>query len=177
MKQKLNCILVVEGKSDASLISSLFDVDIVVTNGYTCDTRDLCYLNTVSTILPIVVLTDSDKAGEEIRSRISGVVKSVIDIRVDPKRCNKHGKHGVAECDIGEIKGKLSQFLAKNQDLFVSGLGLSDLAFLNIDKNKREFLCGRLNLGCCNNKTFIKRLNSLGISIEKVEEILKTYGD
>ena len=64
MKKYIPGIIVVEGKADENIIKSLFDVEILKTNGFDIKKEDIEFLNKVHRV---IVLTDSDKAGKTIR--------------------------------------------------------------------------------------------------------------
>ena len=58
----------------------------------------------------------------------------------------------------------------------MSTIKQSDLYKLGLisDKEKREYVCKKLNLGKCNGKTLYKRLILNNISYEKLCEIIDT---
>ena len=175
MKYYLPNILVVEGQNDASLISSVIDCLIVVTNGYAICEEDVEFLNNKRNKLPVLLLTDSDHAGIEIRNRLKKLLNNSDDVIIDLSKCNKNGKHGVAESNATEIINILKEyFTEKNVCNIVTNTLISEL---DINKEKRDWLISYLKLGKCNNKTFIKRLNYLNISKTEIIEALKAYGN
>lgn len=171
MKYKIDNVIVVEGRADEAYLSSFIDAVFVVTNGYDIPLQEIQFLNNPKLTKPIIVLTDSDKAGEEIRSRLNSILVNSINIYVDILKCNKNGKHGVAECDKQEVINVLKEHFT---DSYPSKtISSSDLMNLDINKQTRDQICRDLSLGICNNKTFIKRLNCLCIK----KEDLKHYGN
>ena len=172
MKISLNRILVVEGKEDASYLSNYIDSEIVVVNGYELSEPTISYLKD----RPVILLMDPDKAGEEIRKKLNLMLKDAVNVSIDIKKCNRGTKNGVAECEIDEVLGKLSEFCkdfaAKKADF--STADLYELG-LSSDKNMRKFVCGKLNLGNCNFKTMQKRLISNNVKYQQVCEIIEEY--
>ena len=172
MKITLNRILVVEGKEDASYLSNYINSEIVIVNGYELSAATLSYLKDK----PVILLMDPDKAGEEIRSKLNSFLNDVVNVSVDIKKCNRGSKNGVAECEIDEVLGKLSEFCkdftAKQADF--STADLYELGLVS-DKNIRDFVCEKLNLGKCNFKTMQKRLISNNIKYKQVCEIIEEY--
>ena len=170
MKLHLNRILVVEGKEDASYLSNYIDSEIVVVNGYELSKATISYLKDK----PVILLLDPDLAGEEIRKKLNLALNDVINVSVDIKKCTKGVKNGIAECEIDEVLGKLSEFCgdfsAKRPDF-----STSDLYELGIIGNKelRKRVCEIFNLGDCNGKTIHKRLLDNNISLEQLCEIIK----
>ena len=172
MKISLSRILVVEGKEDASYLSNYIDSEIVVVNGYELSEATISYLKDK----PVILLMDPDKAGEEIRNKLNSMLKDVVNVSIDIKKCNRGTKNGVAECEIDEVLGKLSEFCedfaAKHADF--STADLYELG-LSSDKNMRKFVCEKLNLGNCNFKTMQKRLISNNVKYQQVCEIIEEY--
>lgn len=179
MKDKyLPGILVVEGKDDQAMISSFLKSEILVTNGYELDKCNLQYLKQRSINNPVFILTDSDSAGEKIRNLIHKNISNYVDIFVDVDKCNKNGKHGVAECKIDEIMLKLQPYLSESQD-FLSVLSIEDLYQLCLIGNNslpiRKYVCEKYNLGICNGKKLLSRLNYLSISFEDLSKTVEEY--
>ena len=56
MKYCINNIIVVEGKEDASYLSSFIDAEYVTTNGYEIPVEEVDYLNEASKIYKTIVL-------------------------------------------------------------------------------------------------------------------------
>lgn len=176
MSNYINGILVVEGSNDASLISSIVDCEIVVTNGFELDNQTVNYLKTQSKYKTIYVLTDPDLAGEQIRNKLHQNIPNVVDVYVDINKCNKHNKHGVAECTIEEINRALSPYFSQKPDILYE-ISIMDLYKLKLigdgsEKNRIK-ITTKLNLGKCNGKKLLERLNSLGINVETIEKILE----
>ncbi len=176
MKYFIKSIIVVEGKEDVSYLSSFIDALYVETKGYNASKNDIDFLINASKIEKIIILTDSDEAGEKIRNELSKHILDAIHLSVSKDKCNKNGKHGVAECEKEEIVKILSPYFVK--DNHNTELSLDDLIQIGIDnKEKRRFVCEQLSLGLCNTKTLIKRVNYLGINKEQLREALNQYGN
>lgn len=172
MKHILNGIIVVEGTGDSSYLSSFIDCDFVTTNGYDLPKEELEYLQEASKKVQIYVMTDPDEAGENIRKRIHEVVDG-IDIVVDATKCNKNGKHGVAECNREEVIDKLEKFFVKtkNNTKYVS---INFFKLNNLDRDDIYlFVRKKFKLGKCNKKQIIKRLNMLQINEAELTKTIK----
>lgn len=176
MKATINDVLVVEGKADASRISTYVDTLIVTTNGYDIPEEELDFLNHLPNGKRILILTDSDSAGQEIRKRLNKLLNHYENITVDISKCNKNNKHGVAECEKEELLKVLQPYFGEptSQEPITS----SALIYLGIDtKDKREYIARELHLGTCNNKTFLKRMNYLQIKPQTLTQLIKQYGN
>ena len=175
MKYHIEQVIVVEGKADEAYLSSFIDAVYVTTNGYEIPKEEIEFLNNPKNKNGVIVLTDSDEAGKQIRNRLDELLTNKTNVEVDILKCNKKNKHGVAECEKEELMNVLERhFVAKKQ---TNELSLSDLTSLGIDSDKRRHLCKVLELGKCNSKTFLKRINYLGISQKEFSEELKKYGN
>lgn len=176
MKAIINDVLVVEGRCDASRISTYVDALIVTTNGYDIPKEELDFLKHLPKEKRILILTDSDDAGKEIRKRLNNLLSHYENITVDISKCNKRNKHGVAECEKEELLNVLTPYFGevKNNSQITS----SDLIHLGINnKEKREYIAKELHLGICNNKTLLKRIIFLGKDLQKLTDLMKQYGN
>ena len=176
MKKTIKDVLVVEGAADASYISSLVEALIVTTNGYEIPDKEIDFLNHLPIGKKVLILTDSDKAGGEIRNRLNDRLTNLENIYVDINQCNKNNKHGVAECNKDELLKVLKPYISET--VLQERITTNDLIKIGIDsKDKREYLAKELHLGNCNNKTLLKRINYLEIPLQKLNEIYKKYGN
>ena len=176
MKKIIDGIIVVEGINDVSYLSSLIDATFVSLNGL--EINNLEFLKKAAQNKHIYLLTDSDKEGERIRSKVKEAIPSVIDVIVDPKKCNRKGKHGVFECETAEIYRVFSKdftdFTKTNNT--EEYLKISQKIGLTAQsKQLRKYICSRVGIEECNNKTFIKRIALLNIKVEEIEEMIKEF--
>lgn len=177
----LNGILVVEGKDDESLIKSFLECYVFKTNGFDIKQEDIKYLNNLSKLYKIIVLTDPDDAGNKIRDSINKNVKNTYNVYLDKELCDKNGKHGVAESTKEHILSQLKDHLS-DSPLEVGKITSNELNKLGLNgdsnaKEKRRFICERFSLGICNQKIFKERLNLLKISYKDIKEALLNYGN
>ena len=172
MKMYLDGILVVEGKEDASYLSNYISSEIVVVNGYELDTKTIAYLQGKK----VIALLDPDEAGKEIRKRLNTIMPALINVEVDINKCNRGKKNGVAECQIDELIGKLQAFSVKSPQIS-QNIAISDLYNLGIIENNelRQYVTEKLNLGKCNNKQLLKRLNLNQVQSDVLKKIVEEY--
>ena len=170
MKIYLDGILVVEGKEDASYLSNYIASEMVTTNGFDIPKEVITYLKDKK----VIVLTDPDEAGLKIRQKLNELLPTAINVEIDIKKCIRNTKNGVAECDINEVLTKLKPYyIDKNNSQ--SDITINDLYNLGLMNNKdlRDEVSRRLNLGKCNAKTLYKRLLNNNIKLEQLCEIIK----
>lgn len=173
MKEFLRGVLVVEGKEDAAYLSNYIASEIVVVNGFEMSSTTIKYLKDKEVIL----LVDPDEAGKSIRKTLNEKLSNVTNIEIDISKCNRGKKNGVAECDIDEIMAKLQPYFAKNPAKLqrITASELFNLGLVNGEKELRNYVCEKLNLGLSNGKIFLKRLNENNISIEELSKVVEEY--
>ena len=173
---KIDGIVVVEGKSDVSFLSSFINAEFVTTNGSEISKETIDYLKESIKNKDIYVLTDPDSPGERIRKVLNENISGLKHCFINKENSIKKGKVGVAESTKEEILNALSNVISVN-DKNIGSLTLNDLVTIGLcgDKDseeKRNKIAKDLNLGHCNAKTFLKRLNYRGISIEELKSRL-----
>jgi len=172
-------IILVEGKNDASFLSSFIDSEYVVLNGYEINDSTINYLSHIEKSRKIILFADPDEGGDIIRKNFSRTGLVYDTVVLDINSCNKHNKHGVAECNKQEVLTKLNQYLSDSCSHSIK-ITAGELAKIGIfsSTEETEYVKTKLNLGVCNFKTFVKRLNYNNISIETVKELLlEKYGN
>ena len=173
MKITLNRILVVEGKEDASYLSNFIDSEIVIVNGFELSSETISYLQNK----PVILLLDPDEAGANIRKKLNSLLNNCVNVEININKCTRGKKNGVAECEIDEVLKKIRGFAA-NKVTKKDNIGAIDLYNLGLNnKQLRHYVCDRLNLGLCNNKTLLKRINLNNISLSSLCEIIKEYNN
>jgi hypothetical protein len=105
-------------------------------------------------------------------------VPGIINAKVNKELCNKNGKHGVAECQKGEIINVLKEHFT-NRIAALEKIYLKDLiGITNNDQEIKEFISNKFHIGSLNNKEMLKRINFLGISKDQIErEVKELYGN
>ena len=173
MKLFLNGVLVVEGKEDASYLSNYIESEIVVVNGYEMSDRTINYLKGKT----IIALLDPDDAGKQIRKILNYKLENVINVEIDINKCIRGTKNGVAECSIDEIMVKLQPYSVKNPAILkrIQESDLFNLGLVNGDICLRKYVCEKLNLGKCNGKVLLKRLNANNVSMEELTKVVEEY--
>ena len=173
MTYYLDGIIVVEGHGDVAFLSSFIKSLDVTTNGYDLPEEEIDFLKHCCDKKKVVVLTDPDDAGKDIREKIRAYNFKHIDIEVDLISCNKNGKHGIAECDKNTILNVLKEHLS-NKEPITGNITASKLMNLGIvTKLDRDKLCKNLHLGICNGKQLVHRINALNIDEEAITKALR----
>ncbi|MDE5651471.1 MAG: ribonuclease M5 [Ureaplasma sp.] len=171
-KQKIRQTIVVEGKSDLDKIKSLFNVDVITTNGSDINKEKLNLIKKINENNGVILFLDPDYAGEKIRKIITNELKTVKQCFIAPEDMIEGSKKiGIAEASNEAIINALNKVI--EFDKCKSSLSLNEYNSLRIDnKNKRINICKSLNISYCNNKQLFKRLNMMGIKKSQLESIL-----
>lgn len=176
-------VIVVEGKDDITAVKAALECEVIATNGFGYKKELIDTLKSISERRGIIILTDPDYAGEQIRKDIASKVKNCKHAFLPQGKALKKDNIGVENAskeDIVEAINKArpemveKSILFMKEDLISFGLvGEKDSSL------KREKLGEILGIGYCNGKQFLNRLNNFGITREeflKALEGLNTNG-
>ena len=170
-------IIIVEGRDDTAAVRRAVNAVTIETHGYgirpsTWDVIDKAYESK-----GIIIFTDPDTAGEQIRKRLAKRYPEAKHAFLDRNLAEKDGDIGIENASPESILDALEKAhcLTANTeaqftraDLFAWGLDGTPGAA----KRRRE-VGNKLGIGMAVSKTFLNRLNSFGISREEVEKALK----
>lgn len=174
-----NSLIVVEGIHDEERIKKIYkDAFVITTNGSEISKMTLDMLKQYTENYNILVFTDPDYPGEKIRAKIHEVIPSAIDLFLPKKPCISKNKKkvGIEHAPESLIKEALDTYMfgyeKPSSDItyeFLLDLGLVG----NKNSNKiRGKVSAKLNIGNPNAKTFLKRVNALGVSKSEIERII-----
>lgn len=173
--KKINEIIVVEGKSDKQFLETFLNADILTCNGSAIDGFDKNYLIELSKTRGVIILTDPDYPGQRIRNEISSYLPVCKHAFVRKENSIKRHKVGVAEASKEEVLFALENVVtfdeSKKGSLNETDMMLLKLSGLDSSVNKEKVI-KYFNIGHCNSKTLLKRLNLLNVSKETLEAIL-----
>lgn len=171
-------VIVVEGVHDVARLKAIYpDCNCVITNGREIDDSTIDLIKELSKTHEIIIFTDPDSPGERIRSIITDAVPNAKQAFLRKKYCISSNRkkvgieHASSEAIIDALDNvytpTFSEDVITMNELFELGLnGNSNSAVL------RDKISDYLNIGKPNCKTFLKRLNLLGLTKKDVEELL-----
>ena len=170
-KKYIPGVIIVEGTHDVSKLSTLYESNYVVTNGYDVPEEEIKFLNALAKDTQVIVLTDKDEAGKKIRERLNGIRPNVINIEIEAPISSK--KKGVAECNIKDIQNALDKYASDKDE--ETEYNLYELGIIGKENSKeiREIISNKFNLGLVNKNNMIKRLNLLHITPNELEKEIK----
>ena len=173
---KINGIVVVEGKSDIAFLSNFIDAEFVITNGSDIPSDTIAYLKQASKNKEIYVLTDPDYPGERIRKILDENIDGLQHCFVNKEHSINNGKVGVAESTKEEVEKALANAVktSKENKGTLTMEDLMNLCLTGCDDSsiKRDKVSKAFNLGHCNAKVLLKRLNYCGINIDDIKKAL-----
>lgn len=170
-------VIVVEGKDDIAAVKAALEAEVIATGGFGYKKEFIKTLENIASRRGLIILTDPDYAGEQIRRDISKHVKNCKHAFLPQGKALKKGDIGVENAtkeDIIEAINKARPNIIKKTNEFtkeeIIALGLSG----NKDSAiKRERIGAILGIGYSNSKQFLNRLNNFGISREEFENALE----
>ena len=176
MSKIINGIIVVEGKSDVEFLSTFIDAEFVTTNGSEISQKTIEYLKKSAENRDIFVLTDPDSPGKRIRDILDQNIPNLKHCFIPKENAIKKNKVGVAESTKEEVLKALSNAVQTNSKI-KGNITSSDLVILgllgNQDSAKKRFMVAeKFHLGFGNAKTFLKRVNYSGITLEELKNSL-----
>ncbi len=168
--QKIKEIIIVEGRSDSAKLKSFLECDTIETSGSAIDEKTLDYIGKMSKDRGIIIFTDPDFPGMQIRQKVANRFPNSKHAFVKKKDAVAHGKVGIAEAKKEAIIEAL-----KEATTFVENReSISWQEFISLDiigdKEKRIQVYEMFYLGYGNAKTLFKRLNMAGITKTMIEE-------
>ncbi|NMA69678.1 MAG: ribonuclease M5 [Desulfitobacterium sp.] len=179
-------LIVVEGKNDAHVVRrALGDVDILWTDGFGLTKEKLDYIAAIAERRGVIVFTDPDSVGEQIRERIRRYVPKAKHVYLNKKdaRSMDNRDIGVENASPEDIR---KAFQKVQKDFSSQSTSFEDSATFTIEDLYNAGLVGLaksaqyrlavgkiLGLGDANAKQFLKRLNRFGINKEEFNSAVK----
>ena len=167
--------IVVEGRDDMSAVLAAVDANVIWTNGYGIRQETLDLIRAAYGRTGIIIFTDPDHAGRQIRERLTALFPDAKQAWLTQAQAERDGDIGIENASPDAILSALKPVIRKRargsdpvtmEDLFALGfagsLGSAE---------KREAAGAKLGIGSANAKTFLKRLNYLGISLKELKTI------
>jgi len=167
-KESIKEVIVVEGRDDTAAVLRALPCDTIETHGFGIRANTWALIDKAYNERGIIVFTDPDHAGLEIRRRILEKYPNAKEAHLARKDALKDNDIGIenarpedilealkkAKCTVVERKEEFTM-----EDMFKYGL-TGDVS----SKEKREELGKLLGIGYGNANAFLKKLNGYGIS-------------
>ena len=164
--KRIKEVIIVEGKNDSKRLKSFFDVDTIETNGLGLTKETIDFIKEVNKKRGVIVFVDPDNPGETIRKRLNEEIpnlKNAFVFKEDARTSKKVGVEHASKEALEEALNNLIEYRDGNNS--ITNIDLIELGLID-NASKRLELSKKYHIGKCNNKTFLKRLNMLGIKKE-----------
>jgi len=169
----VSSIVVVEGVHDRAAVRPAVDVDVICTGGFDFGPDVVARLQRGQQTRGLVVLTDPDHAGEQIRRRIEELVGPCAHARVPRDACRRRGRLGVEYASRDTIRraleGVRSSVPAAASPFTAADLRAHGLEGHPAARARREALGKALSIGYANAKQLLVRLKALGVTRAEFE--------
>lgn len=177
----INEIIVVEGRDDTRRLHEVFGaVDTIETQGSAVAPATLARIKAAAEERPIIILTDPDFNGEQIRQKVLAVVPTAKQAFLPRRLARPQGKGslGVEHAAAQTLRDCLANVLTTDQN-YQSDIQLADLMAAGLiagpnAKQRREQLGDILHIGYANGKQLLPRLTMLRISLAELQQAVRT---
>lgn len=169
--------IVVEGRDDVSAVLRAVDAAVIPTHGYGITKDTLSVIAAAYERQGIIVFTDPDHAGEQIRRKLTALYPEAKQAYLTRGDAEKDGDIGIENAEPEAIVKALETAAAVKAQAapelspeLLDGLGLAG----GQGSAARRAAVGRiLGIGQCNASAFLKRLRSFGVTEDMLAAALK----
>jgi len=178
---KIKEVIVVEGRDDETAIKQAVEAEIIITRGFGITEKIFQLIKKAKEMKGVIILTDPDHAGEQIRKRIDKRVPGCKHAFIPRDKATLNDDIGVENASpeaIIDALSKVHTVLENPEEVFTKKDLLShDLIISEGASERRDTLGAILGIGYGNAKTFLRRLNAYGITRSAFEEAVRSLDD
>lgn len=170
-------VLIVEGKSDVAAVKCAVEADCITTGGFHFSRRTLENISAAYARRGIIILTDPDSAGENIRNFLTRKFPNAKHAYIPRDEATANDDVGVEQASPESIRRALSKVrtleLNPRDEFTAAEMVALNLAGGEQSSKLRDKIGAILGIGYGNVKTFVRRLNNYGVTRAEFEEALK----
>ena len=172
-------VLVVEGKSDVAAVNRAVEVDCLITGGFSgLNKKTLANIEAAYKKRGIIILTDPDRAGENIRAFLTKRFPDAKHAYIPRDEATANDDIGVEQASPESIRKALQKVhtTAANfrEEFTVQEMIESGISGSSESSRLRDKVGAVLGIGYGNVKTFVKRLNTYGITRSEFEKAVSS---
>ena len=166
-------VIVVEGKQDIAAVKRAIDAECIATEGFNLLPRTISRISDAYKKRGIIILTDTDSAGERIRKYLTQRFPEAKHAFVPKEQAYAHDDIGIEQASPAAIRAALNKVRLHEwqpshefswQDIIIARLtGVPDAT------NRRADVGESLGIGYANAKGFLYRLNHYGVTRAEFE--------
>jgi ribonuclease M5 len=161
-------VIVVEGRDDISAVRRAVDAELIATGGFGFGAARLAQIAEAHRRRGVIIFTDPDTAGEQIRQRIVDHIGPCGHARLPRAACTRDGNVGIENAAPEDIRAALEaarcQLTAPREEFTLSDLARSGLVGTPDAARRRAILGSALSLGRVDARQLLARLNHYGVS-------------
>lgn len=177
-KKKIKEAIIVEGRDDTAAINRAVDAVTIETHGFGMPDSIWPVIEKAYKNQGIIIFTDPDYAGEKIRRAVSRRFPFCKQAFLPKGKALKKGNVGVENAKAEDIVEALEKARCTSVSEGLDPFTVEDLTACGLigtadAKARREKLGNLLSIGYGNNKTFLKKLNQLGVTKEEFYQKVK----
>ncbi len=174
--EKKKYLYVVEGNSDEDRLKKLGVTYIMKTGGKFIREDILLFLKEVHKVREIVLLTDPDGPGRKIAQHVEEIIGKCITITAEKKKAIYHGKVGIAEMKLDDIRLLIKDYLLHDEKLEEKTLTNADMVDLGLigpnGKKRRMTLIEKYHMPFTSAKNVLDAINMLSLSTDDIKKEL-----
>lgn len=169
--------IVVEGRDDVDAVSKACDALIIATHGFGITGDTWALIEKAYDELGIIIMTDPDYSGEEIRRRLTAKFPNALHAYMPRSEAIRAGDIGIENAAPEAIRMALSKVHGISENSERAAITMADLTELKLvgyvgASALRESVGAELGIGCGNGKAFLRKLNGFGISRADLEQVV-----
>ncbi|MEA4922362.1 MAG: ribonuclease M5 [Eubacteriaceae bacterium] len=180
-KEHIREIIVVEGRDDTAAVRRAVDAETIETHGFGIRKETWELIEKAENTPGIIIFTDPDHAGEQIRNRITDRFPGSKQAFLDRTLAMAGDDIGIENAKPGDIAAALKKAKAERkttEDIFtMEDMWQEGLAGIDGAADARRDLGKKLGIGYGNAAAFLRRLNTFGINREDFYEALRREND
>ena len=161
-------VLIVEGKSDIAAINRAVEADCIATGGFHFDRRTLSNIAAAYRRRGIIILTDPDSAGENIRNFLSKKFPNAKHAYIPRDEATAHDDIGIEQASPESIRNALAKVrtleINPREEFTAAEMVALKLSGSEQSSKLRDKVGAALGIGYGNVKTFVRRLNNYGVT-------------
>lgn len=170
-------VLIVEGKSDTAAVARAVEADCITTGGFHFTRRTLQNIAAAYKQRGIIILTDPDSAGENIRKFLTQRFPLAKHAYIPRDEATANNDIGVEQASPEAIRNALAKVrtleINPREEFTTAEMVALKLSGGSDSSKRRDKIGAILGIGYGNVKTFVRRLNSYGVTREEFETAIR----
>ncbi|MCD4743774.1 MAG: ribonuclease M5 [Desulfobacteraceae bacterium] len=168
--------IIVEGKDDERAVKQAVNAQVIITHGFCISETTFKNIEWAKKQNGIIIFTDPDTVGEQIRKRINNRIKGCKNAFLTRSEATKNDNIGIENANSQSIIDALIKakcIKTNKKTLFtIEDLQVNNLMGVPDASQRREKLGKILRIGYANAKQLLNRLNHYNISRQKFNKAI-----